>query len=367
MVLTTILAVIIASSTTIGFYNFFTATRLKEGKPNEIPYVSILIPARNEENNIINCLNHIQKQDYNHYEVIVCDDDSSDNTFKVASSCHSVKVIKGKPLPKDWTGKNWACHQLTNEAKGELYLFIDADVLLEPKALSSAVALMENKKVSMLSCFPCQKMNHLGEWLIIPLIDWLLLSFIPLNFVYKTEGKRWSIAIGQFLLIKKNSYLKIGGHEEIKNTITEDTELALNLKKAKEKIITVRSLGLVNCHMYNNFKESLAGFSRSFYLGSHLRPVTYLLCLIGFSLLFFLPLALFIIDSNLLYLLIPLLLQRIATSILACQNVIINLFLLPIHGVMTIYTGSRSIYDTLNNRIIWKERPLLSKIGKPKI
>jgi len=357
-----IIAIIIGLTSLVGIYNFFTATRLRIGKPNHTPLVSILIPARNEEKNIENCLQSIFKQDYPNYEVIVCDDNSEDNTFSIVESYTSkypnLSLIKGKKLPLGWTGKTWACHQLSRQAKGELFLFLDADVTLKSEALSSAVALMEKKKVSLLSCFPGQKMRSFGEWLIIPLIDWLLLSFVPLDLVYRTSGTKFSMAIGQFILIKKRIYTQAGGHEAVKDAVTEDVEMARKVKEMGDRIIVARSVGLVNCRMYGNFSESKKGLARSLYKGTHLKPLPFILSLLGLFLLFFLPIAMFFVNSGYLYLLIPLLLQRTLTSILARQNFIYNLLLLPVHYFFTFYVSINSLYLTLGNKIEWKGRQI---------
>lgn len=354
------IAVLIGLSNVIGFYNFFTATRLKKSQPRYCPHVSVLIPARNEERNIRKCLDSVLAQDYPDFEVIVGDDQSEDNMASIVSSYDSVILLKGKELPAGWVGKSWACHQLAKTATGELLLFLDADVTLEPQALSSAVAMMQEKKVKMLSCFPCQKTKHFGETLVVPIIDWLLLSFIPLDLVYRTSGAAISIAIGQFIIFDRVAYEQIGGHQKVAGKVTEDTELARLMKKSERRIIAVRSKGLVKCQMYHGFKESIQGLSRSFYYGAHMNPILYIASLIGLVALFVIPVLLFITDVNYLYLLIPLLMQRILTSILACQSVFVNLVLLPVHGVLAVVIAINSIYLSLGNKIVWKGRKIIN-------
>lgn len=353
----TIFAIMIGLSTAIGFYNYITATRLVPASPKSHPFISILIPARNEEKNIRKCINSVLAQKYPAFEILVYDDLSQDGTAAIVKSYGSnVKLLTGKKLPFGWTGKNWACHNLARQAQGELLLFIDADVTLKPNALPSALAIAQQKKVSMLSCFPCQQMNSWGEWLIIPLIDWLSLSFIPLDLIYRTTTPALSLAIGQFILIEKKAYLKIGGHEAIKNKKSDDTHLAKNMKIAGKRIIVVRSQKLVLCTMYQGFRNSFYGLSASFYAGTHLKPRPYVLSLIAFASLFFLPLALYISNTHFLYLLIPLLLQRIATAHLSGQNIAMNLLLLPIHGIMVIAVGIYSLVISLTSNIVWKGR-----------
>ena len=166
------------------------------------------------------------------------------------------------------------------------------------------------------------------------------------------------MGIGQFLLIDKKVYEKIGGHERIAGKKSDDTCLAKNVKTAGEKIVPVRSIGLVHCRMYSGFRESLQGLSASFYAGTNLKPIPYILSLIGFAALFFLPIGLYITNTSFLYLLIPLLLQRILTSHLSRQNILFNVLLLPVHGIMVLVVGINSLYISLTHTILWKGRRL---------
>ncbi|MBI2665510.1 glycosyltransferase [Candidatus Woesearchaeota archaeon] len=355
-----IIAVVIGSFSLVGIYNFFTASRLKKDFPKQQPSVSILIPARNEEKNIASCLTSVLSQNYSDYEVIVCDDHSQDRTAEIIKSFQNsypkLTLISGKPLPEGWTGKTWACQQLGLQAKGELLLFIDADVTLEPDALYSAIALKEKKKVSMLSCFPQQVMKTIGEWMLVPLIDWLLLSFVLLDLVYRTAGTRFCVAIGQFILIEQEVYQRIGRHEAVKTAVTEDVELSRILKSSGEKILVARSLSLVHCRMYRNFMEARDGMARFFYLGSKMKPISYVASLLGILALFSIPLYLFFVNRYYLLLFTPMIIQRILTSILAGQNALINLLLMPIHYFFTFYISSYSLYVALTNKIEWKGR-----------
>ncbi len=358
-----IIVSIISGLSLIGVYNFFTAPRLRKRKPKAYPLVSILIPARNEERNIANCIESALQQSYPHFEVLIYDDLSEDNTAQIVKEYEKksdkVTLIHGKPLPAGWLGKPWGCHNLSKHAKGDLYLFIDADVTIEPETISSAVALFQQKNVNMLSCFPKQQMQSRGELLLVPVMDWMVLTFIPLYLVYTT--KKLSIAIGQFILIDKPTYKKINGHEGVKSFKTEDTALARNVKKIGAKLLAARSTGLVRCRMYGNFLDSFRGLSRSFYEGSHMKPVAYVLGLVGLLVILFFPLITSLVAMQYYFMLIPWIIQRILTSITAGQNAIINVLLLPIHSMFAIVIGIYSIYISLNKKIVWKGRKLNKK------
>jgi glycosyltransferase involved in cell wall biosynthesis len=354
----------------IGYLNFFTATRLSIKQPKRYPKVSILIPARNEEKNIGNCLDSVLEQDHTNYEVIVCDDKSEDDTGKIVKSYlkdhKNLRLIEGKLLPEDWTGKNWACQQLSSKAKGEVLLFLDADVTLEPQALSSAIALMQKKKVSMLSVFPLQRMSSIGEWLVVPTVDWLSLTFIPYDLVYRVKSSIVSIAIGQFILVKRKAYDKMGQHEAVRRFNVEDVMIARKLKKVGERIMVARSHGLVSCYMYNNFRQSVEGLSRSYYNGAHMHPVPYCIYLSGLIILFFTPLVLAMFDIKYLLVYLPMVFSRIATSLTARQSFVIDTLLAPVHGLVGVGIAINSIYITMNNKIEWKGRKIVTYVKEHK-
>jgi cellulose synthase/poly-beta-1,6-N-acetylglucosamine synthase-like glycosyltransferase len=125
---------------------------------------------------------------------------------------------------------------LAQEAKGEYLLFLDADVELTSNVISSAVYELEKSSVTLLSIFPTQIIKSFGEHLIVPLMNWLLLTFLPLRFVYSSSSKAFVAANGQFMLWRKDDYFKIGGHETIKNKVVEDMELARLAKQNKLKL-----------------------------------------------------------------------------------------------------------------------------------
>jgi chlorobactene glucosyltransferase len=124
------------------------------------PLVSVLIPARDEEKNIYRCLRSLAKQDYPNIEILVLDDNSKDKTANIveefASKDRKVKLIRGKPLKTGWLGKSYACHQLSENANGDYFLFVDADTLHFPDSISSALASLTCNGLDAISVFPKQ-------------------------------------------------------------------------------------------------------------------------------------------------------------------------------------------------------------------
>ena len=299
-------------------------------------------------------------QDYQYKEIIVLDDNSTDNTYRLASSfsTSNVKVLKGKALPTDWLGKNWACHQLAQETKGEYLLFVDADVEVTPEVISSAVCELEKSNVALLSIFPTQIIKSFGEYLIVPLMNWQLLTFLPLRFVYSCSSKAFVAANGQFMLWKKDSYFKIGGHEKVKNKVVEDMELARLAKHNKLKVKTMLGGKLVFCRMYESFNQAYNGFTKNFFAGFLLPPFSFLVIILFLLIAFVLPF-LFLMPTVYSFSLIALILiTRISVSIVSNQNLFINVLLHPVQLLFMFWIGINSLIKFKTKKIVWKQRKL---------
>jgi len=346
----------------ISIYNFFTAPQLKM-KGFEISnqkLVSILVPARNEEANIENCLKNILLQDYANTEIIVLDDNSNDRTFEIASSYNKdkIKVINGDELPENWLGKNWACHQLSEASNGEYLLFIDTDVEIKRGAISTAIQQQRESNVGLLSVFPTQIMKTFGEYLIVPIMNWLLLTFLPLRFVFTSSNNLFVAANGQFMLWKRETYFSIGGHEAVKNKVVEDMELAKLCKKNNLKIKTLLGSDLVYCNMYNSFKDAYSGFLKNFYAGFSINPLLFFITILFLLLVFLLP---FVVITISFYSFIPLILvlvTRIVVSIKSKQNWLINVFFHPVQMLLMFWIGIVSVIKFETNQLVWKQRKL---------
>lgn len=235
----------------------------------ELPFVSILIPARNESGNILNCVNSCLSQDYPYFEVIVLDDNSSDNTFELISAVRNskLKLIKGKPLEEGWVGKSFACHQLQKEAKGEYLLFLDADTNLKPEALKSSVEFALKEKTGLLSLMPEELAHTFWEKVSIPMLHFTIMTMAPLILVEKTRKPSLTVSNGQFMLFKKSVYDLAGGHFSVRNNIVDDIWLGREVKTAGHKLIFADGTDIASCRMYKNLNEIIKGFSKNLYPG----------------------------------------------------------------------------------------------------
>ncbi len=237
--------------------------------PEPAPFVSVLVPARDEAANIEACLNSLQKQDYPNFEILVLDDNSSDNTAdivsRIAAADDRVRLIRGERLPEGWAGKPFACQQLAKSAGGSWLLFVDADTTHAPHMLRSVLALALELRPSLLSGFPRQLATSLLEKIVIPVFYFIILSWLPLWWFQRSEKPRPSLAIGQFLLFPKDEYWRIGGHNAVKSRILEDVWLGLEVNRHGGWAMAVDLSPVVSCHMYQGLKAMWHGFTKHIY------------------------------------------------------------------------------------------------------
>lgn len=346
----------------ISFYNLLTAPVIKSSNSNMAndPLISVMIPTRNEENNMAKCLNHLVNQNYNNLEILVLDDQSTDNTAQIVKSFsdkyRQIKLISGILLPIGWLGKNWACHQLSQQANGRYFLFVDADVELKENAISSIMKEMVESEVKMISVFSTQIIKSFGECMIVPLMNWLLLAFLPLSFVYSGRNKSLVAANGQFMFWDRITYLEINGHESVKDKVVEDMEFARICKSKNIKIKTMLGGDLIFCRMYNGFTQSVKGFSKNFYPGFNVNPIVFLIMISFLFILFTLPFLLVLYNSLFIIPAAIIILTRIFISITSKQNVFLNVLLHPLQMIFMLFIGIKSLINSTTGKVEWKER-----------
>jgi chlorobactene glucosyltransferase len=247
------------------------------------PLVSVLIPARNEEKNIAICVESLLQQDYQNYEIIVLDDNSSDNTGQVVAELarrdNRVTLIKGEQLPSDWAGKPFACFQLAQKARGDWLLFIDADTISSPEMISSTMQIALENKPALLSGFPRQITSGFAQKMVIPLIYFIML-WVPFWWIQQLSKPRPALAIGQFLLFSRESYWQIGGHSAVKSKIIEDVWLSYAINKQGGRHLTVDLSPVFSCNMYQDLGSMWEGFKKWMYSVSVLSPLVLVLLLI---------------------------------------------------------------------------------------
>lgn len=339
--------------------NLFTSPKLKAVEMSGEKDVSVLIPARNEERSIGKLLESLIG-DLQVREIIVLDDNSEDATAEVVqghcSKHDHVKLVKGNALPAGWLGKNYACHQLAQYARGRYWLFVDADVELVPGAIEAAITRMNKQQLSLLSIFPDQQMDTTGEKLVIPFMHYLLLSLLPLQLVLRSSRSSLAAANGQFMMFDADDYIRNNWHEQVKDKVVEDVEIMRRVKKQGLKGEVLLGDGLVKCRMYHGGREAIKGFSKNLLPGLGNLPAL----IIYFLLICWLwPVVIFIDEPMLL---IPVIVAAIAIrifiSLMGNQSVLVNTVLHPVQLAAFSFIAVNSVYLHLSGKVVWKGRKI---------
>ena len=254
--------------------------------------VSVLVPARNEEQRIHACLTSLIRQEPPVREIILLDDRSSDRTAEIAaelvfSEKGRLRLIPGGELPPGWVGKNWACHQLSQAAAAESthLLFTDADTIHDPACVRTALNHAGTQRADLLSLWPDQITGTWSEKWVIPLGYLLFMAFQAFPMLAWLQAdpsrvKRWNFsagklasmgaANGQFLLFLRSTYAAIGGHEARKDHLVEDVAFGRRIAAGTGeglRLVNADGIELLRCRMYSGFEELWEGFSKN------LRPV----------------------------------------------------------------------------------------------
>lgn len=362
MILLIISSIIIITALIISVINFIERPVLPrtDSKYQLDEKVSILIPVRNEENNIEICLNSLKNLELENYEIIVLDDESSDGSAEIikkfAEENPVILFLKGLKKEKDWIGKNWACWQLVQKASGNYLLFIDADVSLSGVSVSKAMLLMKNNDLALLSLFPTQIMKNLSAYLITPLMNWLLLSFLRLKSVATNSLSSVSAANGQFMLWKREAYFKIGGHKKVKDKIVEDVELARLTKNSGYKMMTLLGGNDVKCQMYPDFKSAFKGFTKNIYPGFKMNMFYFLLIISLVCFGFLIPFFVWTEPVVSLVLILLIISNKFFVSLISNQKSYLNILFHPFQMVVLFLLSLNSVFWHKTGKIEWKER-----------
>jgi chlorobactene glucosyltransferase len=259
--------------------NAFTFPRLQPHIPHQLPSVSVLIPARNEADVIGRTVNQLLRQEPALVELLVLDDESTDGTAEVAMAAaqgdERLRVIRGRPLPQGWGGKNWACHQLSEAASGEVFIFTDADVRWAAGGLGAVLNALEEHGADMLTVWPTQHTETWAERLVVPLMGFVIIGYLPEIAVRYLPVPLFAAANGQCLVFRRGVYEAVGGHVAVRGSIIEDVSLAQTVKRMGHKLVMTDGSDLVSCHMYTGWSEVREGFAKNI-LAGHASSVAFL-------------------------------------------------------------------------------------------
>ncbi|ABM71628.1 Hypothetical protein P9515_04191 [Prochlorococcus marinus str. MIT 9515] len=261
-------------------YSFNNAPFLENNnseKPIETS-LTIIVPAYNEELNIIKCLKSLSeiKRPSENFKILVIDDLSTDKTFleaknlkeKIFKNSKELEIISSgeRPQDKNWVGKNWPCYVGAQKTNSKWLLFIDADVILGKNCIHNALSKACADDIDLLSLAPKVNCNCLAEWMVQPIMTSLLMLGFP---IYATNDSKnnSSFAAGPFMLFKRQSYEFIGGHEGTFDEVVEDISLAKKIKSNNLKLNFLIAIEDISLNMYRDFNSLIEGWSKNWFLG----------------------------------------------------------------------------------------------------
>jgi chlorobactene glucosyltransferase len=267
--------------------------------PGRQPFVSILVPARNEERNITRCVESLVTQDYPEFEVIVLNDNSTDRTAEILTELQAqyprLRVLQGKALPAGWVGKNFACYQLYGAAGGDFLFFTDADTWHHPLTIAKSVAALRLEGGDLLSAIPQEEVQSLSERMVVPFMHFAVLCFLPLRWIWNHASPLFSFSVGQFMFFRRTAYERIGGHAAIPGELVEDMALGRRIKQTGCKLLLLDGNGMTFCRMYHSTREVWAGFAKSIFAVFHFQLVPLVMLVTVANFLFLVPFLTFLI------------------------------------------------------------------------
>jgi hypothetical protein len=233
--------------------------------------ISVLIPARNESANIRSALSSVLANRGVEFEVIVLDDHSEDDTAaivrKFAAADTRVRLEQASALPSDWCGKQHACHLLARHARHSLLVFIDADVQLAPDALARMAAFLDTRNVALASGVPRQITDTLLERMLIPLIHFVLLGFLPVWRMRRSHKPAYGAGCGQLFIARAAAYHSAGGHAAIRSSLHDGLTLPRAFRRAGFQTDLFDATDIATCRMYRSAAEVLAGLAKNAHEG----------------------------------------------------------------------------------------------------
>lgn len=369
-VLDAVSAVLLLAMLLVALANLATAPRLgRAGDSPDTPLVSVLVPARNEAANLRAHLPSLVASDYPRLEIVVLDDRSEDETASVADELARrhpgrLRVVRGAALPKGWIGKNWACHQLAAQARGDVLLFCDADVAAGPRAVARTVALLRRTEAGAVTALPRHRWGSVAEAAVVPLVAQLpVAATLPLALVPRTAAPALSMANGQWLAFTRGAYHRVGGHAAVRGQVLEDVGLGRAVKAAGLRLVAVLATDDLSVRMYHGWPEVRRGFGKNVYALLGGRPAPFLAGCIIFLLTGVYPLLAALRPTPLALAALAMLISvRTAAAILFRQRWV-AVPLHPVGAVLALYVAAASFRS--RGRVEWRGRTVTIPARKP--
>jgi chlorobactene glucosyltransferase len=261
-----------ALSTTL--FNLATWSR---GSPEDAleGTVSVLVPARNEEDDIETCVRRIAENSPTPDEILVYDDRSTDRTPEILEELQEeypmLRRLSGAPLPEGWVGKPRACHQLAEAARGDVLVFVDADTFLREDGLARLLSLLTGddarSPADLATAVPRQVFEGTISRLVLPLLHVTYTSWLPMRLIRWSDDPRFLAANGQLVAVRREALRDVGGFEAIRDAIVDDMALARRFKESGRTVEFGDGFEIADCCMYRSGSELWEGFSKNLYEG----------------------------------------------------------------------------------------------------
>lgn len=342
----------------MALLNLATIIRPKVSGKSALSF-SILVPCRNEAENISELVQTLAALDHPNYEVIFIDDNSSDGTremlHQAIANNQRMKVVSAEALPSDWMGKPWALSHGFTHAKNEFIVTVDADVRLVPSALSAMDATLRATESDFLSPYPAQEAQTFSERLVQPLLQWSWMTTVPLRHAMQSSRTSLAVANGQFFIIRKSALIHAGGFAAIKKSVLDDIDLARALMRSGYKGGVCDGSTIASTRMYSSFSEIRAGYGKSLATGFGglygSIAVAILVALSGIV-----PFLFSFGGSTVATISLLLVIASRFISAVAFRSLLIDALLHPISALIFIYLLFYSNF--YGSTITWKDRPL---------
>ncbi|MCE9631188.1 MAG: glycosyltransferase [Planctomycetia bacterium] len=260
-----LLAALPAALTVANLRVFRPPTRPPRG--GRAPEVSVLVPARNEAAAIGRLCHDVLASEGVDLELVILDDDSRDATAEIvtgiAATDPRVRLIRGQVLPAGWCGKQHACWQLSQAARHDAWVFLDVDVSPSPDAIVRAVAFLDASGSSLVSGFPRQVTTSFLDWLLLPLIHFILLGFLPLARSRQDSAPGMAAGCGQLFVTRRSGYARAGGHEAIRASLHDGVKLPRAYRRAGLRTDIFDATDIASCRMYERSADVWRGLSKN--------------------------------------------------------------------------------------------------------
>jgi cellulose synthase/poly-beta-1,6-N-acetylglucosamine synthase-like glycosyltransferase len=254
----------------MAIFNAITIVRPRAQGSHNLSF-SILVPCRNEAENVSELVSTLGALDHPRYEVIFIDDNSTDGTGELLSRAirnHSyMKVISAAPLSDRWMGKPWALSQGLSHVTHDYIVTVDADVRLAPDALSAMDSVLQRTGSDFLSPYPSQSAVTMSERLVQPLLQWTWMTTVPLRLAMRSSRPSLAVANGQFLIVKKSALIAVGDFAAIQSSVLDDIDLARVLIHGGFRGGVCDGSKIASTRMYSSFGEIRAGYGKSMSTG----------------------------------------------------------------------------------------------------